>query len=110
MTKKTILILALILLSGAATVYYFVYDRTETTNQGNPTQIEINFRKPGILMRNNPGLKPDTWYLNYEQPGQPGLKAELLIDSQSLCETANQEGDTYNTFNCSSGVPFSQGQ
>jgi spore germination protein GerM len=32
-------------------------------------------------MRNNPGFKPNVWYLSYERPGAPGLSVELNLNS-----------------------------
>ena len=46
---------------------------------------KFNFSQTGVLTQNNPGLKPNTWYLVYEKPGAPALTAELKIDSQSVC-------------------------
>jgi hypothetical protein len=48
-----------------------------------------SFSSIGNLVKNTPGLKPDTWYLAYEKPGFPGLTAELLFDDNSQCWTAD---------------------
>lgn len=41
----------------------------------------------GNIIKNNPGFKPDTWFLVYEQPGKPALTQELLFASSTVCET-----------------------
>lgn len=40
-----------------------------------------NFTKSGYLIKNNPGLKPNVWYLSYEEAGSPGSLAELKFAS-----------------------------
>lgn len=35
------------------------------------------FQETGVLERNNPGLKPGTWYLSYQSLGNPVLSIEL---------------------------------
>lgn len=44
-----------------------------------------NLDEQGNLAINAPGLKKDTWYLLYEQPGKPGLSAELVFNQDSIC-------------------------
>jgi len=44
-----------------------------------------NFSQIGNIVKNNPGLKKDTWYLIYEQPGSPALTIELIFDEESKC-------------------------
>jgi len=39
------------------------------------------FSADGNVTRNNPGQKPDVWYLAYEKPGSPGLSVELDLNS-----------------------------
>lgn len=43
-----------------------------------------NFSKTGVIVQNNPGLKPDTAYLVYEEPGSPAISRELAFDALSL--------------------------
>lgn len=43
------------------------------------------FTTEGNIVRNNPGLKPDTWYLVYESAGAPALTTELIFDAESEC-------------------------
>ncbi len=52
-------------------------------------EIESDFYKNGVITANNPGQKPDTMYLIYEEPGKPALSKELIIDSQSVCLAPN---------------------
>ncbi|OGE74050.1 MAG: hypothetical protein A3I07_01200 [Candidatus Doudnabacteria bacterium RIFCSPLOWO2_02_FULL_42_9] len=55
-----------------------------------PIPQETNFDFTGHIVRNNPGLKPDTWYLIYEKPGQPALNVELKFDEKSFCFVNDQ--------------------
>lgn len=52
-----------------------------------PTEGETgdSFDRTGNLMRNSPGLLPETWYLGYELPGQPGLFVKIQWTNQSRC-------------------------
>lgn len=45
------------------------------------TSVETNFTATGNLVKNNPGLKPDVWYLIYEKPGAPALRVELKFNN-----------------------------
>lgn len=40
-----------------------------------------SFSQDGTVTRNNPGQKPNVWYLVYEKPGAPALSAELDLNS-----------------------------
>ncbi len=40
-----------------------------------------SFSAEGNVTRNNPGQKPDIWYLVYETPGKPSLSVELDLNS-----------------------------
>ncbi len=56
------------------------------TREESPPPInieEINFDRTGHLVWNNPGLKPNTWFLVYELAGQPALNIELAFDGNS---------------------------
>ncbi len=44
-----------------------------------------DWSKKGALVMNAPGMKPDTWYLVYEEPGAPALSMELLFTTQGRC-------------------------
>lgn len=83
--KATIIIILVIL--GAVGVYVFstrqvVPDVTTPTPSGPAVSTFIEM---GNLIVNNPGLRPDTWYLVYEKEGAPGLTAELVFDADSTC-------------------------
>lgn len=67
-----------------------------------PDQTE-QFEAVGNLVRNNPGMDPDVWYLVYEEPGAPGLAAKLQFTQTSIC-SHGIESDT-----CSPDT-FEQGQ
>jgi hypothetical protein len=51
----------------------------------------VNFSKEGVLIKNNPGLKPNVWYLSYEEQGKPALVAELAFNAQQ--ESGFKVGD-----------------
>jgi hypothetical protein len=53
-------------------------------------QEELNFDVTGHIVRNNPGLKPNTWYLVYEHVGQPAQNVELKFDDKSFCFANDQ--------------------
>lgn len=46
------------------------------------------FRQDGNIVRNNPGLDPDTWYLVYDVPGAPGRTQRLEFNGGSRCGSA----------------------
>ena len=43
------------------------------------------FQQDGNIVRNNPGLDPDTWYLEFEKPGASGLTQKLEFNGGSRC-------------------------
>lgn len=45
------------------------------------TTGQVNFSADGNAVRNNPGMKPNVWYLVYEKPGSPALTVELDLNS-----------------------------
>lgn len=95
-----IVILILVLLAGAAGYYYFTRNNPpsdqlsdtgtpQMTDQLQPSptpQISVNFSQEGNLVKDNPGLKADTWYLVYEKPGTAALNIELIFIDQSECK------------------------
>jgi len=48
-------------------------------------ELPVKFSQTGNLVRNNPGLKKDTWYLLYEKAGAPALIIELVFNEESQC-------------------------
>ncbi len=48
-----------------------------------------NFARTGVVVFNNPGLKPNVPYLISEAPGQPALMTELVFDPLSACTATN---------------------
>jgi len=46
-----------------------------------------DFIKTGTITFNNPGLKENTPYFIFEEPGSPALSKELIIDKNSICTT-----------------------
>jgi hypothetical protein len=90
MYRNSIAIIVLLaLIVGLGLGYYFGYDhgweKSSNLNEAENETTGTPFLEQGILMYNNPGLKADTWFLNYEKPGQPALKAELVLNDQSQC-------------------------
>lgn len=73
--------------------FYFLNEgiRTDTSNK-NQDRTETNFVGSGLLLRNEPGLKPDTWFLNYDQAGESGLLAELVFSENSTCTNGELTG------------------
>jgi uncharacterized protein YxeA len=55
-----------------------------------PEDEIIQFDQIGNLVRNNPGMEEDIWYLVYEQPGQPALTTSLIFTSSSICAEENE--------------------
>jgi hypothetical protein len=43
------------------------------------------FDETGNIVRDNPGLRPGTWFLVYERPGAPAVNAALALAAASLC-------------------------
>lgn len=41
----------------------------------------VPFEKSGYLIRNNPGLKPNVWYLSFEEKSSPAVLVELNFES-----------------------------
>ena len=53
----------------------------------------IAFSAEGNATRNNPGQKPNVWYLLYEKPGAPGLSVELDLNSVSAPYISLEQGE-----------------
>lgn len=68
-----------------ASIYYWSKDEHDDNNQNPP--VEVNFRQEGNIVQNNPGLKPNVWFLIYEQPGQAALSKELDLSEINLSMT-----------------------
>lgn len=95
--RKTIIVLVIILLVGLGAIGYFGWEAfrgspnngngttTPTSTNGNNNGGQINFMGEGNLVRNNPGLKPNIWYLVYEQTDAPALTVELSFNNSSVC-------------------------
>jgi len=47
---------------------------------------EINFQEEGTLVRNEPGLDPNEWYLEYESQNDTPQRQRLLFDDESECK------------------------
>lgn len=88
MNKIIIFIFGIILLTVAIGYFAsFAFKQGNMPGYGNNNsgRQTANFEQRGVLVINNPGLKPDTWYLVYEQPGAPAINAQLKFNSESVC-------------------------
>lgn len=85
--KRLIIFVALVLV-GVGVGYYFGYDHGfERATSQTPSELDVNFREPGILQRNTPYLpKPDIWFFKYDQQGKTGLLVEIAVNSKTQCE------------------------
>jgi len=92
--KSNHLILGVALLALVGLGFYF-YTRGEGSSVLTGSQElkinpqEVDFGKVGTIVFNNPGLKKDTPYLIYEEPGKPALSKELKLDEFSICAADN---------------------
>lgn len=85
--KRIILIIVVVI----ATAFALLYLSNTPTQQ----QESINFTESGNLVKNNPGLKPEVWYLVYEAPGSPALSKELQFDDKTMCGTTTCNPATF---------------
>lgn len=78
---------------------WFYFGRNNNNQQASPSPesslppLTINFSETGNLSKQKNELDEDAWFLVYEKPGQPGLKAELIFDEESICEINGQKVD-----------------
>ncbi len=104
------IIVLLVLLAAALGLWYFA-----PTSDIAPGEA---FEAEGNLVRNNPGLKPDTWFLVYERPGEPALTAELDISGLTSASFAvgdrvrvegTKEGDVVRVRTIEPATPMDSG-
>jgi len=90
----TLVVLIILSVASAVAVYWLqtedpsVYASTFIINAG---AVETNFSQTGNLARNNPGMEKNTWYLLYEEPGQPAISAKLIFSDTSACQLSAKE-------------------
>ncbi len=54
-------------------------------------KVKEEFSQEGVLIINNPGFEPETWYLSYEKEGSPGLVKKIefqdfdCLASEKIC-------------------------
>ena len=89
--KIFVLFIFVLALSGCNLVIKPVNNYNLNHNINQPVQNEFNFFATGNMVKNNPGLKPDTWYLVYEEPGATALTVELKFDQNSKCNVENMQ-------------------
>lgn len=58
---------------------------------GDPV-TRITFDETGQLLKNEPGLKAESWYLKYEHTDGTKLASELAFDTNSRCISNGSEG------------------
>jgi hypothetical protein len=51
-----------------------------------------NFSVEGNVVRNNPGMESNIWYLVYDEPGAPGRNAKLTFTDASHCVIGDFDG------------------
>lgn len=94
MTNPIKILLGIVAAILLGVLVYFGFTRGNavppTDGGGNGTTA---FSQTGNLTKNNPGYKPDTWYLVYEKSGQPALHAELKFTNDSVCVVGGERGD-----------------
>ena len=79
-----ITILAAILVIAVASYLGYVsapIAHAPTKSGQEPATTTPSFIADGNVVRNNPGLKPNVWYLVYEKPGAPALTLELDLNA-----------------------------
>lgn len=42
----------------------------------------------GVVVKDNPGMIPDTWYLMHDQPGEAAVIIELIFASGDICTSS----------------------
>jgi hypothetical protein len=87
--KKYLVLGVGIILVGVIGYYGWQWNRTQmnipSTSTSTPGQSGTTVQISGNLVRNNPGMKENAWFLVYDEPGAPGLKAELVFENGSEC-------------------------
>lgn len=99
--KTTAVIFALPVIAITLWLYVEPGVPSKTTKRVPPVPVNagIPFEKTGALMRDNPGLEPNTWYLSYEEPGAPGLTAALVFTAESRCGSVGSLMQCRGSFN-----------
>ena len=91
--KKLLLSLLGIIVIALATWFFLpTKEKSQIPDTSDVSRSMINFEKLGHLVKDNPGLKPNTWYLVYEAQGAPALTVELLFDQESHCVYNGTQG------------------
>ncbi len=82
MNKKIIILTFLPLLFLSFLTYEYFEEEKENSKV---VEEGTSFIQEGVLIKNNPGLEEEVWYLSYEKAGNPGLKIKLKFDKESDC-------------------------
>lgn len=88
MNRNIMALLAILGIALLAILGYLAVVSGFFNGQDNVPPQAVNFDRTGNLARNNAGLKPDTWYLIFEVPGQAASTTELTFTTTSTCITA----------------------
>ncbi len=97
----TVVAIIIIAVLAVAAIFYFGRNKNKEENSPspNPSAVvtippeELNFSKTGNLAKQKNEVGDDAWFLIYEEPGKPALKAELVFDEESVCEVGGQKKD-----------------
>ncbi len=98
-TKKVIIAVVLVVMIGGIGYYFYALRMRSTEVSPTPTyssplsdQGVDNFSATGNIVKNNPGMKPDVWYLVYDKTGAPASTVELIFTEKSRCMIGSYNG------------------
>lgn len=74
-------------LAALGLIIFFSVRTAPPANDQQNGMSTLTFSETGNLVRNNPGMEANVWYLVYEKPGQPGLSMPLYFNQNSNCRT-----------------------
>lgn len=91
--KVSLTAVILIILSVATMIasYWMLTEDPNNYIHANSVVISRHFSETGNLVKNNPGMEKNTWYLLYDKPGGPASSIKLSFSQNSLCELSIKE-------------------
>lgn len=109
--RAILLIAALLAIIG----FWYLAWRTavKTANAPAPAAEEnknvgSDFARAGTVTFDNPGLKPNTPYFIFEEPGSPALSKELIFDKDSVCVSPTGESRPCFSLDAAPGMPYNE--